>query len=254
MKRILFLLALSSTLIFAKCTTTKQPSTVPPVVLGGISEASALLDLVNATNLPYDWYVATGTGTIDWEDQRLSAKVNVRIRRDSVIWVQISKLGIEVGRMLVTPDSAYFINRIEQKYARYSTQDFFKKFNMPADFGMFTKVFTGGAYVPPDITKMVIEPDGALFLQSSRGVSARHWLDVSYQLIRSQIFDSRNQEVMARYSDYTEVNSGQKFPFRRYNTIVINGEENLFDLDYTSILINIPHELPFSIPSHYEKM
>ena len=254
MKRILFLLAISATLIFAKCTTTRQPSGATPVVLGGISEASALLDLVNATNLPYDWFVATGTGTIDWEDQRLSAKVNVRIRTDSVIWVQISKLGIEVGRMLVTPDSAYFINRIEQKYARYSTQDFFKKFNMPADFSMFSKVFTGGAFIPPAITQMVVEPDGALFVESSTGVSVRHWLDVSYQLIKSQIVDTRKQEILARYEAYTAVNSGQKFPFLRYNTIIINGEENLFDLDYSSILINIPHELPFSIPSHYEKM
>ena len=254
MKRILFLLTVISLLAFAKCTTTRQASDVPPVVLGGISEASALMDLVRATNLPYDWYVATGTGTIDWEDQRLSAKVNVRIRRDSVIWMQISKLGIEVGRMLVTRDSAFFINRIEQKFARYSTDQFFKKFNMPADFEMFSKVFTGGAYIPPDITQMTIEQDGALLLQSSTGISARHWLDVSYQLIRSQIVDPKNQEVSARYSAYTEVNTGQKFPFSRYNTIVIDGEANLFDLDYSSILINIPHELPFSIPSHYEKM
>ena len=52
--------------------------------------------------------------------------------------------------------------------------------------------------------------------------------------------------MTARYAAYTEVNTGQKFPFSRYNTIVIDGDENLFDLDYSSVLINVPHELPFS--------
>ncbi len=254
MKKTIFLLSLTSLLIFAKCTTTRPATDKPRVVLGGISEASALLELVRATNLPYSWYAASGTGMIDWDDSRLSAKVNVRIRKDSVIWVQISKLGIEVGRMLVTPDSAYFINRIDRTYSSYGTAQFFKKYNLPADFDMFSKVFTGGAYIPPSITNMVIESDGALLLESGSGVSARHWLDVTFQLIRSQVMDPNHHEWSAAYGNYTSVNTGQKFPFHRANTIVIDGKANLFDLDYTSVQVNIPQELPFSIPSNYEKM
>ena len=254
MKRAFFLLAISSLFIFAKCTTTKQTSDKPPVVLTGVSEASALLEYVRATNTPYDWYSASGTGTLDWDDQRISAKVNVRIRKDSLIWVQISKLGIEVGRMLVTRDSAFFINRLEQKYAKYGIDQFFRKYNLPADFDMFSKVFTGGAYLPPSITDMRIENDGALFVSSTSGVSARHWLDVSYQLIRSQVMDRNQHEWASAYSNYTSVNTGQKFPFHRGNTILIDGKTNLFDLDYETVLINIPMDFPFSIPSHYEKM
>ncbi len=226
----------------------------PSVVLGGVSEAAALLEIARATNNPYTWYSATGTGTIDWDDQRLSAKLNVRIRKDSVIWVQISKLGIEVARMYVTPDSAFFINRIERKYARYSTNQFFKEYDLPADFDMFLNVFTGGAYVPSDISRMVIEADGALLLESGGGVKARHWMDVSYQLMRSHVMDSNKHEWSATYGNYTAVNTGQKFPFQRGNTIVIDGKSNLFDLDYASIVVNVPQELPFSIPSNYEKM
>src|SRR5688500_14754202 len=71
MKRIIFLLAIISLIIFSNCTTTRPITDKPAVILEGVSEASALLDLVRATNLPYEWYVATGNGTIDWDDQRL---------------------------------------------------------------------------------------------------------------------------------------------------------------------------------------
>lgn len=254
MNKLILLLAAAPLFIFAKCATTRPAADKPAKGLEGISEASALLDLARATNNPYTWYAATGTGLIDWDDQRFSAKINVRILKDSIIWAQISKLGIEVGRMYVTQDSAFFINRIERTYARYGTAQFFRKYNLPADFDMFAKVFTGGAFIPPAITHKTIEGDGALFLQSSSGVSARHWLDVARQLIRSQVMDTNRHEWSATYGNYTTVNTGQKFPFHRSNTIVIDGESNLFDLDYTSVEVNVPQELPFSIPSNYEKM
>ena len=225
-----------------------------PTVLKNVSEANSLLELARATDLPYQWFVGNGTGTVDWDDQRISAKLNVRIKKDSVIWVQISKLGVELGRMLVRPDSAFFVNRLEQSYARYSTNEFFKKYNLPADFTMFAKVFTGGAYIPPGITNTTIEPDGALFVQSSSGVNARHWLDTEYRLIKSQVMDPNRHEWTAGFSNYTAVNTGQKFPYHRGNSLMIDGKANLFDVNYESILIDIPHELPFSIPSHYEKM
>lgn len=247
------LLSVVLSVFLLQCTTTKG-ATKPPVVLKDISEASALLDLVKATNIPYRWFVATGTGTIDWEDQRISARLNVRIRHDSVIWLQISKLGIEVGRILVTPDSAFVINRLEQKFGRYATADFFNHYKLPVDFEMFSKVFTGGAFIPPDVHTMSIEPDGALYLESSTGIRARHWLDISFQLIRSQVMDAGDRQWDAGYAEYGEVNTGQKFPFSRTNMLTEKGEPSIFDITYSSILVDIPHEFPFSIPSHYEKM
>jgi hypothetical protein len=156
--------------------------------------------------------------------------------------------------MLVRPDSAFFVNRLEQSYARYATKEFFRKYNLPADFSMFAKVFTGGAYIPPAITNTTIEPDGALLVESSSGVNARHWLDTDRHLIRSQVIDPNKHEWSTTYASYAAVNTGQLFPFGRGNTLMIDGKANLFDVEYSSILIDIPHELPFSIPSHYEKM
>ena len=247
-------MAVISCLLIMKCTPTKLAAGDSPKVLKNVSEASALLDIVRATDMPYSWYSATGTGMIDWDGQRLSAKVIVRIKNDSAIWVQISKLGFEVGRMLVTPDSSFFINRLEQSYAAYRTNDFFKKYNLPADFDMFSKVFTGGAYVPPVLTKTVIENDGALYLESGQQVSARHWIDTDMKLIRSLVMDPNKHVWNADYSSYQQVNSGQLFPFHRGNSLTIDGTTNLFTLDYSSIEVNVAQELPFSIPSHYEKM
>jgi hypothetical protein len=184
----------------------------------------------------------------------MSARVNVRILRDSVIWVQIQKFGFEVGRMLVTPDSAFFINRFDQTYAAGRTEEFLREYNVPADFNMFSMVFTAGAYLPQRIKNSMLEPDGSVLIRATNGMEARHWLDQSSLLLRSLITDPLSREWYAMYSDYQRTNSGQRFPFKRANTLVIDGQSNIFDLEYSEITIDVPVEFPFSIPSHYEKI
>ena len=108
--------------------------------------------------------------------------------------------------------------------------------------------------MPAVISKSRIEDDRSLYLEAENGVNARHWLDVSSMLIRSVVTDPYHHEWDAEYGDYRATNTGQEFPYRRANTLVIDGASNLFDVEYSSIEINVPQELPFSIPSHYEKI
>lgn len=226
-----------------------------PVVEEAMSkETSLMMKKVMATQLPYTWFAATGQGKIDLEGQRLSARVNVRIQRDKIIWVQLQKLGFEIGRMLITPDSAFFINRFERSYSVYSTEEFLRLYNVPADFEMFSKVFTAGAYLPPMIKNLHVELDGSVFLISSSGVNAQYWFDDSAVLSRSLVTDPLDREWSAMYADYKRTNSGQQFPYKRSNTLVIDGIPNIFNLEYNELVIDVPQEFPFSIPSHYEKI
>ena len=42
---------------------------------------------------------------------------NIRIKKDSIIWISLkAPLGIEVLRTMITPDSIYFMNRMNKTY------------------------------------------------------------------------------------------------------------------------------------------
>ncbi|MEO6133135.1 MAG: DUF4292 domain-containing protein [Saprospiraceae bacterium] len=255
MRNILFYISLLFIVILSSCNTTKKlTNDKGPSILNGRTEASSMFQMVSATEIPYIWFSGEGNGTIDWEGNRYSAKMKVRILHDSIIWVQIQKFGFEIGRMLVRRDSAYFINRLERSYSIYNTSDFFKKYNLPVDFTMFSKVFTGGAYLPDVVTKTGIAEDHSLHLEAANGVNANYWMDATAILLRSIIKDPFQHEWEAGYGDYRSTNTGQMFPFHRGNTLVNEGVTSLFDLDYTSIEIDTPQEFPFSIPSHYDKI
>ena len=219
---------------------------------GGDNAIEATLEQLATTEVPYQWFSGQGQGKIDWDGERYSVRLNVRIKRDSVIWMVITKLGFEVGRMLVTQDSAFFINRLDHTYSKYETEEFLKAYNVPADFEMFSRVFTAGAFIPPFAQGVAKESDGSIVVTGGEGVTAQHWFE-SAMLSRSFITDANEHEWTAGFSNYQSAETGQNFPFVRTNTVMIDGKPTVFDLEYTSVVIDVPQEFPFSIPSHYEK-
>ena len=58
--------------------------------------------------------------TIDGDEK--SFNVSVRCRKDSVIWLSISKLGIDAARVLITKDSVKFTMGLTEK--KFFTGDF----------------------------------------------------------------------------------------------------------------------------------
>jgi hypothetical protein len=230
---------------------------IPPsntAILGDLDKSEeALLGKLLETKAPYTWFAGNGQGKIDWDGQRLGARFNVRILRDSVIWIQITKLGFEVGRMYVTRDSAFVVNRIEHSYGLYRTEEFLEEYNVPADFDMFASVFTGGAFIPTLRDPNIGIDEESVHIDGREGTKAWYWFDEGGKLNRSMITDPYDRNWSAAYGDYRRVDRGD-WPFVRSNTLTIEGESSVFDLEYSEIEIDVPQTFPFSIPSHYEKM
>ncbi len=95
----------------------------------------------------------------DWIGMKLDAefitmgnsqgfKANVRMRRDSAIWITISPaLGIEVFRILVTPDSLWYISKIPDNkyYYKGNFQVISDVVGTDLDFNMLQDLLIGNA-------------------------------------------------------------------------------------------------------------
>jgi hypothetical protein len=244
---------LLTAMLFTACAK-KIVQPVNPVPHADLDKSeAALLGKLLDTKTPYTWFAASGQGKVDWEGQRLGAKFEVRIQRDSAIWIQISKFGFEVGRMYVTRDSAFVINRLERSYGIYETEEFLEEYNVPADFDMFASVFTGGAYIPTVKAPSIGIEGESIAIDGQEGTKALYWFEGNGDLVRSMITDPYDREWLAGYGDYRRM-KGANWPFIRTNTLVVDGEPSVMDLEYSEIEVDEPQTFPFSIPSHYEKM
>ena len=65
----------------------------------------------------YQWMTAKMSGELKVESGEFSFTGNLRMRRDSTIWMSISAfMGMESIRTLITQDSVVLVNRMNQTY------------------------------------------------------------------------------------------------------------------------------------------
>ena len=77
-------------------------------------------------------------------DNKLGLKGQMRIQNDSVIWISLSlKVGIEVGRIMITPDSIKYINRNTRTYLAESLDYFENKLPIEPSIQFIQDLLTG---------------------------------------------------------------------------------------------------------------
>lgn len=83
-------------------------------------------------------------------------KAMLRIQRDSFIWVSVTApLGIEVARVLFTPDSIKFISPREKEYFLSDYSYFSEKFDVDLTFDCFQKILSNHFFDFTSCTSLV---------------------------------------------------------------------------------------------------
>ncbi|NNK80982.1 MAG: DUF4292 domain-containing protein [Flavobacteriales bacterium] len=114
------------------------------VIISGPATPNFITRNMEANMLQYDWITAKVSTEADMNGEKMSFKTNLRMRKDSIIWMSISPaLGIEVARMIVTPDSVKFIDKWNDKYY-LGTHDFIEeRINVDLDFQFLQDLAVG---------------------------------------------------------------------------------------------------------------
>ena len=209
---------------------------------------------------------------IDSEDQSFS--VSVRCRKDSVIWLSLSKLGIDAVRILITKDTVKFTMGLTEK--KYFIGDFSyinQMLHTDLDYDMLQALLFGNsAAFHDDDDKLKPGRDRSTCQYFLSTVRKRHlkrisqgteipaesyqtiWLDPNTFKISTLDFTDiqTKRKFSAAYSDFKKVDK-YLAPFKLLYTI--SAEKNIkADISYSRISINEPQNFPFKIPPSYERI
>ncbi|HKC69172.1 MAG TPA: DUF4292 domain-containing protein [Bacteroidia bacterium] len=210
--------------------------------------------------------------TIDSEEH--SFNVSVRCRKDSVIWLSISKLGIDAARVLITKDSVKFTMGLTEK--KYFVGDFSyinQMLHADLDYDMLQALLFGNSaafYNDDDKLKSGRDKNTCqYFLSTERKKHAKRiangtetpsdsyqtmWLDPTTFKILTLEFDDvkTKRKFNASYNNFKPVDKYMA-PFKLVYTIT--AEKNIkADIDYSRISINEQQSFPFKIPASYERI
>ncbi len=231
--------------------------------------ARYLVKKLQAEELDVEWLSAKAR--IGYEDNDRSFKVtaNIRMCKDSIIWMNFKKFSVEVARVLITPDSIYLIDRHNKEYTIQGFDFLERQFNMPSaiaeeageattGFHSMQQFILGNPPVPPNRKyKASIENEYYLLSQHASGFDSNYWLNgVNFIFSRMKFIDTAfDREMEMRMEDHKTVGENQKFSyFRNLELKSPDTGEISISVKFSKVEINTPKSIKFEIPTRYKKI
>ncbi len=134
--------------------------------------AGYVLKRNNEARFDYDWLGMKIDADFGTETETNGFKATIRMRKDSVIWVSITPLlGIEMIRVMITPDSLRYLSKIPENkfYYQGAFEDVNRLIGTAFDFEMLQQLLVGNAIgLERDERRFRSEIDGNDYLLISK--------------------------------------------------------------------------------------
>jgi len=246
-------------LLAAGCKT-KQKIVIPdkgaPVDV--VSAHASEIKSFELSNLDFHTFSGRAKTRIELGDGAQDVTLNLRMERDKSIWVSVTAmLGVEVARVLITPDSIKILNKLQGEYISKPFDYVHKYTNKGITFPMLQDLLL--ANVSPtllrtDMVQVASAEDEFLVVGIKDELSYKYRINKAnrpFNLSLQRI--GANQSMEAYYSNYNKT-AGYNFPLR----ITLNMAGDDFTLksqmDFNKVEFNEKVELPFTIPARYKEV
>jgi hypothetical protein len=201
-----------------------------------------------------------------------SFSVALRMKKDSVIWMSLSKLGIEGARVMITKDSVKFINTIKNTYFKGDYAYISKMLNTELDFEMLQSLLTGNSvsfYDEDEKIKPGVD-DCQYTLGTIRKFKMRkvekgrelrepaqriYLVPLQFKISRIVFYEfNPDRSFDARFGNFVRLEEdGQLFPMTM--KYIIKAQKNVnIDINYSKVNQNEELSFPFKIPDNYEQI
>jgi hypothetical protein len=232
-----------------------------------------LFEKLKQHELIFDWFTSKFSANYKNKGESTSFNGQIRIRRDSAIWLSFSPLlGIEVFRMIITQDSVKFINRINNTYFSGDYEYLNKYLNTNIDYDILQSFLTGNDLSFYEEGQFRASLEGDYYKLSTAGRSKLKkfvrnsqeqlkiliqniWIDPeSFKIVRADVKEIRkeNLKLEATYSGFEKVED-QLFP--KDVNFNIYAENNIHvSVEFGKINLNTPQLFPFKIPQSYKQV
>ncbi len=248
-----------------------------------LNNGRCILDFKNARTLTsnlksreFKFDRLNGKLSVDAEIDSSSASftITLRMKKDSVIWMSISKLGIEGARMFITKDSVKFFKRpLGDGGGKFFVGDYAyisKIAGTDLDFEMLQSLLIGNSvefydedekikpgidncqYTLGTIRKKRLRKVMEKGKELKEPAQSIYMIPETFKIARILFYEfGPDRSFDARYSEYELKDSTQLFPMKMNYTI--KAQKNVkIDITYTKLVLNEEQTFPFKIPENYE--
>lgn len=253
--------------LFSNCKTKKVVPTITqkktnPCSFVSLPTNETIFSYFKTQHTDIQWLSGDCDVDVDMGGRSISLNMNVRMRRDSIIWLNMTKWGINAARVLIRPDSIFVLNYIQNQVIMLPISAAKDKLGVDLNFGMLQNMFLGiPTWLGSAENLTISAADSGLAVKNQKDIWTLNFLfnkNCELQTTTLQKADEQGKMTVS-YADYAPFNaqlSAQMFSFSRQIKVqgVRSGDGTIGLVFDKSLEINIPKKMRFEIPNDYKKI
>lgn len=218
---------------------------------------------VSIENVDFRYLSAKSKISFKSKDQEIDdASVTMRMRKDSLLWLQVSKGPIEVVRGIITRDSIKIVDRYNKKVYLYDFAGLSQQFNFQLSFDLIQSILVGNMPIPKKPgQRFKKEKDYFMLRQDEGKISLENYIGEQNRRLKKLLVTEQptKNSLTLDYEDFTQLNN-YLFP---YTSLIELDYESKKDQQRYQTVFRIKHQkvelsekplsFPFSIPAKYER-
>ena len=229
--------------------------------IGGLSFGNREPNELNIEEFQFDYFSAKSKIQFQDPHSQLKATANVRMRKDSVIWISLSaSLGIEALRCLITTDSVFVIDRVNKEYLMLNYTQLSEKFNFNIDYHILQSIVLGSLPMRRKENDPVsLEGDYYVLEQENGDVEIKNYINSSsMKLIMVKMIEvSTDNKLNLNYGNFQYLND-YIFPYKSLVSLEFLNKEKrnqtLISVDYNKAQIEEKEiKFPFNVPQKFTR-
>ena len=214
--------------------------------------------VLNIEEIDFDYFQGKARMILRDANKEREVKANIRMRKDSVIWMTFSVIGVQGGKALINKDSITIVSTVDKEYFVFPYSELSARFQFNITYEVVQAAMLGNPIIPrSDRDDVSQESSMYLLKQTQSDVGVVNYVNAAsmkIEKVEMKEEDSMNSLII-NYSNFQPV--GDKiFPY--------NGTINLFyktlsGLLNTTIIFEYNKaevgdkelRFPFNIPKRY---
>lgn len=195
-----------------------------------------------------------------YKDAKTSQNVAIKLRlkKDEIIWMSGSFLGIPLAKVKITPTSVQYYEKVTRTYFDGDFSLISEALGTELNFDQIQNMLLGQSLLPLD-NKHELQVENNSYLLTPKEQALLFdifcWINPMHFKVDKQILEdtSDKQSLSITYSDYQEL-SKENLPKSIYITALQSKKTTNIEMEYRNIEFDKELRYPFEIPSNYTEI
>ncbi|MHA8053456.1 DUF4292 domain-containing protein [Aquirufa sp. OSTEICH-129A] len=183
--------------------------------------------------------------------------VDIRMKKDSLIWMNISVSMITGATGLFSKDRVQFFHKINNEYFNLTYDSLSTKMGFKINYEILQSLIVGNQPFKKKNSRVIRENENYILKQDEGRIQIDNYVGPNRKLKKLLVNDGPTENKLTLdYEDFASINQFL-FPFSSQITLDVKDKDNklvktLISIKYSKVeLLDTPLEFPFKVPAKY---